>query len=77
MSVVLAPVTYGGSLIITAFGTCKEWDNNVLRVQAVGEALLKYIRDNFAPIENIKDFLEQMKREIRERGLYSDAKMRK
>jgi small GTP-binding protein len=69
-AVLFAPFTFGGSLLVGAIGTAMEWDNNVLRVQVVGEALLEYIQSDFQPISDVNLFFENMRRKIKERGLY-------
>lgn len=66
-AVVLTPI----SVPLSIWGTTREWENNVLRVQAVGEALLEYICSDFKPIGNVSEFFEQMKHKIRAQGLYS------
>lgn len=64
---ILAPL----AVPLTVWGTYAEWDNNVLRVQVVGEALLEYIRSDFKPISDINALFEQMKQKIKNQGLYS------
>ncbi len=64
---VLAPL----AVPLAVWGTYAEWDNNVLRVQVVGEALLEYIRSDFKPISDINALFEQMKQKIKNQGLYS------
>jgi hypothetical protein len=66
-AIFLAPI----AVPLAAWGTYKEWDNNVLRVQAVGEALLEYIRSDFKPIGDASAMFEQMKQKIKAQGLYS------
>ncbi len=66
-AVVLAPLA--GPLAF--WGTIAESANNVLRVQAVGEALLEYIRSDFKPICDANAVFEQMKQKIKNQGLYS------
>ncbi|MBN4005885.1 GTPase [Nostoc sp. LPT] len=56
---------------LAVWGTFSEWDNNVLRVQIVGEALLEYIRSDFKPISDINVLFEQIKQKIKNQGLYS------
>jgi small GTP-binding protein len=64
---VLAPL----AVPLAVWGTYAEWDNNVLRVQVVGEALLEYIRSDFKPISDINTLFEQMKEKIKNQKLYS------
>ena len=67
VAVFLAPI----AVPLSIWGTSKEWENNVLRVQAVGEVLLEYICSDFKPIGDVSEFFEQMKQKIRDQGLYS------
>lgn len=66
-TVALAPL----AVPLIVWGTYAEWDNNVLRVQVVGEALLEYIRSDFKPISDINALFEQIKQKIKNQGLYS------
>lgn len=70
-AILFAPFTFGGSLLVGAIGTAMEWDNNVLRVQVVGEALLEYIQSDFQPIGDVNLFFENMRQKIKDRDLYS------
>jgi hypothetical protein len=70
-AVILAPFTFGSSLLSGAISTAAEWDNNVLRTQVVGEALLEYIRSDFKPIIDVNEFFASMKQKIKQKGLYA------
>jgi small GTP-binding protein len=76
IAVITAPFTFGMSLGVAALGTAAEWDNNILRTQVVGEALLEYIRSDFKPMEmgDINTLFDNLRKKIKEQGLYSRNK---
>jgi hypothetical protein len=61
---VLAPYTFGVSLMVTAYGTYREWDESQKRVLILGEALIQWIKSGYPNIRDAKAYLDQIRKKI-------------
>ncbi|MEM7556673.1 MAG: GTPase domain-containing protein [Cyanobacteria bacterium P01_A01_bin.84] len=62
--VVLAPFTFGTSLIVTAYGTYSEWNESQKRVLILGEALIQWIKSGYPNIRDGKVYLDNIKKKL-------------
>lgn len=62
--VVLAPFTFGTSLVVTAYGTYQEWNESQKRVLVLGEALIQWIKSGYPNIRDGKAYIDQIKEKL-------------
>ena len=62
--VILAPFTFGISLLVTVGGTVHEWKESQARVMVLGEALIQWIKSGYPNITDGKAYLEKIKEQL-------------
>jgi hypothetical protein len=62
--IVLAPFTFGLSLIVTGYGTYQEWNESQKRVLVLGEALIQWIKSGYPNIHDGRAYLDQIRKKL-------------